>query len=207
MQTETTQSKDNALHPFESHSSRTKKARTTKRAANLKQINGNHGAKVTNAVENGLYYCSEVRRDDLAACRAGPWLTKQGLDSHMAKGVHDFPTRNLTDAAAFLASGDNGILATGGCRNQNEEHTVVVVADGVGNGANEGTSWYETGCYCKPGCAPAKRFKQELKDELIRMYKDGENTTSRMGGRNKYTAIEARKELRIMKQKGGLNSG
>ena len=206
LQTETTQSKDKALHPFESHSSRTKKARTTKRAANLKQINDNHGAKVTNAVENGLYYCSEVRRDDLAACRAGPWLTKQGLDSHMARGVHDFPTRrNLTDAAAFLASGDNGILATGGRRNRNGEHTVVVVADGVGNGANEGTSWYETGCYCKPGRAPAKRLKQELKDELIRMYKDGENTTGGKGGRNKYTAIEAREELRIMKQKGGLN--
>ena len=151
------------------------------------------------------YYCSEVRKDDLAACRAGPWLTNQVLDLHMARGVHDFPSRNLTDAAAFVASGDNGILATGGRRNQNGEHIVVVVADGVGNGANEGTSWYETGCYCKPGRAPAKRLKQELKDELIRMYTDGKKTTGGKGGRIKYTAIEARKELRLMKQKGGLN--
>jgi len=110
-----------------------------------------------------------------------------------------------TDAAAFMTSGDNGILATGGRRNRNGEHTVVVVADGVGNGANEGTSWYETGCYCKPGCAPAKRLKQELKDELIRMYTDGEKTTGGKGGRNKYTDIEAHEELRLMKQTGGLN--
>ena len=100
-----------------------------------------------------------------------------------------------TDAAAFMTSGDNGILATGGRHNRNGEHTVVVVADGVGNGANEGTSWYETGCYCKPGHAPAKHLKQELKDKLIRMYKYGENTTGGKGGRNKYTAIEAREEL------------
>jgi hypothetical protein len=90
LQKETTQSKDKALHPLESHSSRMKKAKTTKRAANLKQINDNHGAKMTKAVENGLCYCSEVRTDDKAACRAGPWLTKQGLDLHMARGVHDF---------------------------------------------------------------------------------------------------------------------
>ena len=113
----------------------------------------------------------------------------------MARGVHDFPSRNLTDADAFVASGDNGILATGGRRNRNGEHTVVVVADSVGNGANEGTSWYETGCCCKPGRAPAKCLKQELKDELIRMYTDDEKTTGGKGGRNKYTAIEAREEL------------
>lgn len=53
-QKETTQSKDKALHPFESHSSRMKKAKTTKRAANLKQINDNHGAKMAKTVENGI---------------------------------------------------------------------------------------------------------------------------------------------------------
>jgi hypothetical protein len=86
-------------------------------------------------------------------------------------------------------------LLQGGRRNRNGEHTVVVVADSVGNGANEGTSWYKTGCCCKPGRAPAKRLKQELKDELIRMYTDDEKTTGGKGGRNKYTAIEAREEL------------
>jgi hypothetical protein len=51
LQKETTQSKDKALHAFESHSSRMKKAKTTKRAANLKQINDNHGAKMAKTVE------------------------------------------------------------------------------------------------------------------------------------------------------------
>jgi len=54
LQKETTQSKDKALHPFESHSSRMKKAKTTKRAANLKQINDNHGAKMAKTVENDI---------------------------------------------------------------------------------------------------------------------------------------------------------
>ena len=131
--------------------------------------------------------------------------TKTGLLRHIASGKHRFPKRNMVDTAAIMVSGSDGMLRVGNRLNRSEDYGDINVVDGSGAGISEGNCWFCSGCSLKPERLTGKKMHEELRQELIRMFNDGESTGgTRKKGKQKYTSEEAMTELRGMKLSSGL---
>ena len=123
----------------------------------------------------------------------------------MTSGKHKYPSHNVVDSAVSMVANAGGIMACGSHRNRLAEYDETEVHDGEGLGKSEGTDWYNTGCYLKPGRRPNTVFKPELKMDLLSFYLDGEKAEGGdKKGKSKYTKEEAFNKLKDMRRDGGL---
>ena len=201
-QAETVKSREQSVHSTESWNCRKKRKKVSKRVANEQKMNENHAKRIKAAKDGGLFLCDVRRRFDGACCKC-QFLTQKALDRHKTDKAHNWGSMNMCDTAAFLASGENGVLQVGSRCNRNEEHKDSLVVDGSSVGREFGKEWFAPGCYRKTKCE-RKRLSDELKIQLTRMFEAGENSTGSMKNRNKYTVEKALQELRDMRLPSGL---
>ena len=203
-QVPTIKSSHHSVHSTESHQSRVKKFKTSKRAAAKKRLEEVFRTKRDEAKSRSVFCCDACHPFYNDYCRRR-FFSQDGLDRHMGNGAHEWMRGDIVDMAAELCGREGGILAAGSKSNRSEEYNNMVAVDGTGAGVHEGEEWYAPGCYRKPGRASSKRWKEQLKKELIRMFDDGEKRdTGPLRGRNKYTPDRACKELREMTLASGL---
>ena len=84
-------------------------------------------------------------------------ITKTGLSRHITSGKHQFPKRNMSDTAAIMVSGSDGMLRVGSRPNRSEEYGDKDVVDGSGTGVFEGNDWFSPGWALKPDHVSEKK--------------------------------------------------
>ena len=200
----TDKSSTKSEHSTTSKQSRVKKLKVSRHAEKSNARQNKQCDDHTIAFERGLFKCQELDPSGNDCCRA-EFTTKSGLSRHIASGKHRFPKRNMIDTAAIMVSGSDGMLRVGNRLNRSEDYGDINVVDGSGAGISEGNGWFCSGCSLKPERLTGKKMHEELRQELIRMFNDGESTGgTRKKGKQKYTSEEAMTELRGMKLPSGL---
>ena len=201
-QTETSESNENASHKIESKQSRDKKAKTSRAEAQHQKMHEQWNNSCDVAFRNRLFKCRH-HSSGKGFCKRS-FLSKKGLANHVESGKHSYLSNNLRDTAALIASDPGGILRAGSRRNRSDEYGLFDVSDGTGEGVLEGKSWYSKGCYRKPGRAKPQRKTEVLKNQLNRMFLDGEKTAGSKKNAQHYTPLQALNELRGMKNEHGM---
>lgn len=187
----------------ETAESRLKKKQTTKLLAHAEGRREGLSAANSNAIKKGLYKCQVLDKNGHDCCTF-ECKRQTGLDNHMRSGNHSFPSRNMTDAAAMMLSGSDGILRLGNLPNRSDEYGNMNVVDGSGAGVSLGAEWYERGWGLKPARATPIRMSEELAKTLTNMFEEGENDGGNKIGRQKWTAVEARQKLKEERLASGL---
>ena len=155
------------------------------------------------AFEGGRFKYQELNPYWSKCCRA-EFTTKKGLLKHTTSGKHQFPSRNMPDTAVIIVSGADEMMRVGSRPNRSKNYGNKDVIDVSGVGISEGNDWFSPGWALKPNRVTGK-MNEELRGELIKMSNDGETTGgTKKKKRQKYIALEARKELSKIKLSSGL---
>ena len=81
--------------------------------------------------QNGIFMCKHIDAKTWCRCNSS-FYTQAALDKHVEHAMHRYPSQNMSDIVACIASASGGILAMGSHSNRMTEYGDMEVHKGSG---------------------------------------------------------------------------